>query len=72
MRVDQLNAGKRRKNIRSKNTCVNYFLPDRFYPDVEFYEKQQKNNYLTDKIDRVGFRRREILLYKNLEICGHY
>ena len=25
------------KNIRFKNKFLNYFLQDRFYPDVEFY-----------------------------------
>ena len=28
------------KNIRFKNTFVNYFLQNRFYPDVEFYGRK--------------------------------
>ena len=33
-------------NIRFKNTFLNYFIQDRFYPNVNFWEK----NYLTNII----------------------
>ena len=47
MRVDQLKDVD--KNIRFKNTFLNYFLQDIFYPDVEFYGwKMAENFYLTD------------------------
>ena len=53
MRVDQLNERKLKekktwvKNIRFKNTFLNYFLQDRFYPDLEFYgwKKELSNSY---------------------------
>jgi len=44
---------------------LNYFLQDRFYPDVLSMNKQQKNNYLTDIIAQGGFRRRAIISYKH-------
>ena len=57
MRVDQLTAEKR--PVR--------FV--RFYRDVEFCmdEKLRKKHYLTDKIPRVGSRRRAILSYTKTE-----
>ena len=57
MRVDQLNERKIKekktwvKNIRFKSTFLNYFLQDRFYPDVAFYGW----NYQTDIKAREGF-----------------
>jgi len=62
---------RRGKNVRFKNTFLNYFLQDRFYlsdftiqNESSMDEKTTKNNYLTDKIARVGSRRRPILSYK--------
>jgi len=51
---EKINEGK---NIRFKNIVWNYFLQDRFYPNVEFYGWKQhgKNNYLTDIKAREDF-----------------
>ena len=49
MGVDQLNAKKKDvdKNIRFKNTFLNYFLQDRFYLDEKTPEKELSNRKIT-------------------------